>query len=83
MFRASMWEMKRSDMCVLLVQQPHHLLLADAQDRARRDRRRGAHPQRLAGQAALAEEVAGPSIATTASLPALDSTDSLTPPDWM
>ena len=25
----------------------------------------------------------GPSIATTASLPAFDSTDSLTPPDWM
>jgi hypothetical protein len=44
---------------VLLVQQADHLLFADEQDIARRDRRGGSHAKRLPCQAALAEKVAG------------------------
>ena len=43
----------------LPVQQLRHLSLADAQDRARRDRRRASHAKRLTRQAPLAEEVPG------------------------
>ena len=58
MLRDSMCEMNRSDIGVLSMQQPHHLFLGDAQDHARRDRRRGSHAERLTRQTALAEEVA-------------------------
>ena len=44
---------------MLLVQQPDHLFLADEQDHAWGDGRGAAHPDRLAGQTSLAEEVAG------------------------
>ena len=51
--------MNRSDIACCLCSSSDHLSLADEQDRARRDRRRAAHAERLTGQAALAEEVAG------------------------
>ncbi len=44
---------------MLLVQHPLHCFLGDEQDHARRHRGGAAHPDRLAGQTALAEEVSG------------------------
>ena len=50
------------------VPQLRHLPLADAQDRVRGDRRGASHAERLIRHA---------------SLPVFDSTDDVTPPDWM
>ena len=68
---------------VLLVQQPHHLLLADEQDRARGDRGGAAHADGWPARQPSPKKSPGPSMATTASLPVLDSTESFTPPVWM
>ena len=44
----------------MLVQHPKHVALVDAQDRRRHHGRGRSHAQRLAGQAPLAKEIAGP-----------------------
>ena len=60
MFRVSMWERKRSANSGSVVEQPDHRLFLDDQHAARRHRGRRLDANRLTGQRALAEEVAGP-----------------------
>ena len=67
----------------LFVEQLDHRLLLDDQH-ARRDHRRGRpDANRLARQGALAKKSPGDSIATPASLPIREITESLIPPFWM
>ena len=72
-----MCEMKRSENVRVAVQQTDHLPLGHEQDRRRRDRSRGFQPHRMTGQRApRPEKSPGPSVATIASFPECDSTES-------
>lgn len=66
----------------LLVEQPDDRRLLNRQQAARRDRRCRGDANRLPRPHTLAEKSPGTSIATTASLPIGESTDSLTRPFW-
>jgi hypothetical protein len=59
MFRASMLRNESIRHRVLLVQQPHHLILVHEEDDAVRDRGRTPHANGLTRQASFAKEVAG------------------------
>jgi hypothetical protein len=63
------------------MQHARHQRLVDPVQRAIRQRDGGRHSHRLAGKAALAEELAGVNGATIASLPSFDATASFTLPD--
>ncbi len=68
---------------MLLVQQPQHRRLPDLQQPRRHDGVAGPDAEGLPASAPSPTKSPGPNIATTASLPALETTDSLTLPSWM
>ena len=72
--------MNRSEKRVLIVEQTNHLLVRDDQHVVAVDGGRGRQTNGMAASACSPEKSPGPSIATTASLPPWDSTESLTAP---
>ena len=67
---------------MLPVQQLDHSILVPEEDRAVRRGGRTSHADRLPRQASFAKNSPGPSIATTASRPDFESTESFTLPFW-
>ena len=83
MLRASMWEMKRSDISCCLCSSL--TICALATRRIALGTWAVALPMRsrCPARQPSPKKSPSPSIATTASRPVLESTDSFTPPDWM